>query len=92
MVKADTSLIGYGTILSQEFEGKNHPIAYLAHSFTETECNYSTHDRKVLAIVKAFEEWCTYLILSPHSITVTSDHEALRYFSSMQNLNRRHAH
>jgi len=90
-VEADASLYGYGAILSQEFEGKLHPIAYMSHSFTTSERNYSTYDRELLAVCKAFEEWHQYLYGARHTITVLSDHQALAYFAASHTLTRRHA-
>ena len=90
-VETDASLIGYGAILSQEFEGKLHPVAFLSHSFTETERNYSTHDRELLAVLNSFKHWHAYLYGSPHTITVLSDHKALEFFRSAHALQRRHA-
>ena len=88
-VEADASLTGYGAVLSQEVEGALHPVAFLSHSFTETERNYTTHDRELLAIVNALKEWRSYLISTPFPITVYSDHQALEYFKAAHDLNRR---
>ena len=90
-VETNTSLIGYGAILSQEFEGKLHPVAFLSYSFTETEWNYSTHNRELLAVLNSFKHWHAYLYGSPHTITVLSDHKALKFFRSAHTLQRHHA-
>ena len=88
-VEADASAVGYGAILSQEKDGKLHPIAFISRSFDKAQRNYPTYDRELHAIVAAFKEWRQYLIQSPHPITVLTDHQALQYFRTAHNLQRR---
>ena len=38
-------------------EGKWHPIAYYSRKFSGPEENYDVHDKELLAIIKALEEW-----------------------------------
>jgi len=38
-----------------------HPVAFYFHTFTVVELNYDTHDKKLLAIFKAFKIWQHYL-------------------------------
>ena len=46
-----------GSILSQYGkDGRLHPIAYCSHKFSVVEINYEIHDKKLLAIIDAFEE------------------------------------
>jgi len=88
-VEADASAVGYGAIISQEREGKLHPIAFISRSFNPAQRNYPTYDRELHAIVEAFKEWRQYLIQSPHPVTVLTDHQALQYFRTAHNLQRR---
>ncbi|QRW23677.1 Retrotransposable element Tf2 protein [Rhizoctonia solani] len=51
-----------GAILSQQ--GKDnclHPVAYMSKSFSGAKANYNTHDKELLAIIKALEEWRIFL-------------------------------
>jgi len=36
-------------------ENEVHPVAFHFHTFTVAELNYNTHDKKLLAIFKAFK-------------------------------------
>ena len=90
IIEADASGTGFGAILSQEVNGKRHPIEFMTHSFNATQRNYDTHDRELLAIVEAFRKWRRYLIQSPHPTLVISDHSSLQYFRTAQDLARRH--
>ena len=57
------------------------------------ECNYEIHDKELLAIVRAFEEWRPECAdISPNSpIKVLSDHRNLEHFMTTKQLNRRQA-
>ena len=55
------------------------------------ECNYEIYNKKLLAIIKAFEEWRPELEDSKFPIQVITDHKNLEYFMSFKLLNRRQA-
>lgn len=65
-----------------------HPVLYYSHKLTPAEINYKIHDKELLGIVKAFREWCAWLVGFPHTVTAISDHSNLRYFMASQLLNR----
>ena len=58
-VEADSSDFTTGVVLSQECpeDGKWHPIAFLSKSLSPIERNYELHDKEMLDIVRALEEW-----------------------------------
>jgi len=57
-LETDTSLTVCGAILLQQDNDMHwHPVAFLSKSFIEAECNYDIYDHKLLAIIKALEEW-----------------------------------
>jgi hypothetical protein len=56
---------------------------------TATELNYDIHDKEMLAIVSAFNEWRRYLEGAEQSILVFSDHKNLEYFTTTNVLNPR---
>ena len=60
-VEADSSDFAMGAILSQEQEGKWWPITYQSKALSKVECNYEIHDKELLAIIQALEEWSQYL-------------------------------
>ncbi len=47
-----------GTMFSK-FEKDNllHPIGFNSRKFSHVEINYKIHDKKILTIMDAFEEW-----------------------------------
>ena len=44
-------------VLSQEIDGRWHPIAYYSKTMSAPEQNYEIHDKEMLAVIRALEEW-----------------------------------
>jgi hypothetical protein len=62
-IKADSSDFATGTVLSQQStaDKKWHPVAFLSKSLNAVEWNYKVHDKEMLAIICALEEWWHFL-------------------------------
>src|SRR5260370_3196236 len=70
-----------GAILSQQQEdGLFHPIGFMSKSFSDTERNYQIHDKEMLAIMCALEEWRHFLEGSNQKFELHTDHKHLTYF------------
>jgi RNase H-like domain found in reverse transcriptase/Reverse transcriptase (RNA-dependent DNA polymerase)/Integrase zinc binding domain/Chromo (CHRromatin Organisation MOdifier) domain len=92
-VEADSSDFATGAVLSQENpeDGKWHPVAFLSKSLSPVERNYEIHDKEMLAIVRALEEWRHFLEGTEHQFEIWTDHKNLEYFMTAKKLNRRQA-
>jgi len=55
------------------------------------ERNYEIHDKKMLAIIYALEEWRHFLERVWHLVEIWTDHKNLEYFMTAKKLNRRQA-
>jgi hypothetical protein len=55
-----------GIISSMTPDSEIHPIAFHSCTFTNTDCNYNTHDKELLAIFESFKVWHHYLEGSQH--------------------------
>ena len=89
ILKTNASNQALGLCLSQpDAEEQLHPVAYRFKMFSGPELNYDIHDKELLAIVDAFEEWRAYLEGLRHPIMVYSDHKNLSYFTTTKKLNR----
>ena len=62
-------------------------IACYTWKLTFTEQQYNIHDREMLAIVKALEQWKAYLQEAKHQTIIKSDHKNLQYFMMIKKLN-----
>ena len=76
--------------LSAEDE-KWHLVAYLSKSLSKTEQNYEIHDKEILTIMRALEEWRHFLEGTPDKFEIWMDHKNLEYFMSAKKLNCRQA-
>jgi len=75
-----------GIISSISPDGEIHPIAFNSCTFMDTEQNYDTHNKELLAIFEDFKIWHHYLKGSQHQINIVTDHKNLEYFSMMKML------
>jgi len=55
------------------------------------ERNYEIHDKEMLAIIHALEEWRHFLEGATHPVEIWTDHKNLEYFMMAKKLNRRQA-
>ena len=73
----DVSNYAVGAILCQG-EGKDsHVIYYASKTLNSAQCNYTTTEKELLAIVFAFEKFRSYLL--GEKVIVFSDHATLKY-------------
>nr|GEV28241.1 reverse transcriptase domain-containing protein [Tanacetum cinerariifolium] len=73
----DANDFAIGAVLGQCQDKHFRPIHYASKTMTEAESNYTTTEKKMLAVVYAFEKFRSYLIMNK-SIVYT-DHFALKY-------------
>jgi hypothetical protein len=92
-VEADSSDFATGAVLSQlsAEDEKWHPVGYYSRSLSPVERNYEVHDKEMLAIIRALEEWRHLLEGAKHRVEIWTDHKNLEYFRSAKKLNRRQA-
>ena len=80
------------TVLSQREPDENlHSMTYMSKKMSPAECNYEIYDKKLLAIVRAFEKWrskcAETLVESP--VKILTNHKNLEHFMTFKQLNRR---
>ena len=51
-----------------------HPIAYYSKTFNDAEANYEIHDREMLAVIWALEEWNAELLGLTQKLLIITDH------------------
>ena len=87
-IETDASDTAIGACLLQQKDQKWHPVAYHSKKMTDTEQNYDIHDKELLAIVDAFQQWRVYAE-GASDTEVFTDHKNLIYFTTTKQLNRR---
>jgi len=92
-VEADSSDFATGAVLSQQSttDGKWHPVVFYSKSLSSMERNYEIHNKEMLAIIRALEEWRHFLEGATHLIEIWTDHKNLEYFMTAKKLNCRQA-
>nr|GEZ63418.1 hypothetical protein [Tanacetum cinerariifolium] len=73
----DTSDYAVGAVLGQRVEKHLRPIHYASKTMNQVETNYTRTEKEMLAVVYAFENFRSYLIMNK-SIVYT-DHSALKF-------------
>nr|GFC51601.1 reverse transcriptase domain-containing protein [Tanacetum cinerariifolium] len=53
-----------GAILGQRIKKHFRPIHYASKTMNQAEANYTTTEKEMLAVVYAFEKFCSYLIMN----------------------------
>jgi len=77
-------------ILSQyDDEETLHSMIYYSKNLSLAECNYEIYDKKLLAIIRAFEHWRPELKLTELLIKMFTDHQALTPLMKDKELSRR---
>jgi len=95
-VETDASNFACSGILSQlqkvgDSNPEWHPVAFWSRKFIDAEKNYETYDQEMLAIVGAFKHWRHYLEGATHAVRVLTDHNNLKGFMNLKQLNGRQA-
>ena len=95
IVETDASNGVVGAVLSQQLPETQlwHPIAYFSKTMQAAELNYNIHDKEMLAIILALQEWRAWLegLQVEELFQIYSDHRALEYFITTKKLSARQA-
>ncbi|RVW62856.1 Retrovirus-related Pol polyprotein from transposon 17.6 [Vitis vinifera] len=86
-VMCDASDFAIGAVLGQREDGKPYVIYYARKTLNEAQRNYTTIEKKLLAVVFALDKFRTYLVGS--FIIVFTDHSALKYLLTKQDAKAR---
>ena len=78
MVKTDASdYVTAGIFFQYDDNGQLKPVVYFFCKMSPAECNYEVYDKKLLAIIKAFELWKSELERTKELVQVVTDHKNL---------------
>ena len=85
IVYTDASNNACGAQLSQIHDGTEFPVAFLSHTFTDTQRRWSTSKQEAYGIYFAIKKWKYYL--QGADIIVRNDHKPLAQFLNGKNKN-----
>ena len=87
IIYTDVSDNACGAQLSQEHNGTKFPIAFLSHTFTETQRKWSTPEQEAYGVYYAITKWNYYLQGS--NVIVCNDHKPIARFLNRKNTNNK---
>jgi hypothetical protein len=70
-------------------KGVLYSVVYYLRKMTPAELNYDVHNKELLAIVVACEQWRVYLEGSIYEVKIWTDYKNLTTFTTTKILNRR---
>ncbi len=76
-------------LFQRESDDLIRSITYFSKTLFPVECNYEIYDKKLLIIIRCFEQWRAELQSVELFINVFTDHKNLEYFMIIKKLNRR---
>jgi len=80
-LECNASNFTMGAILLQQQEDRLFRlIGFMSKSFSNMERNYQIHDKEMLVIMCALEEWRHFLNGSNQKFEIHTDHKNLSYF------------
>jgi len=88
ILKTNASDFTVGTCLYQIEDGQQRPIVYWSRKLSELKERYEVHNKELLVIVKALQDWRPYLAGTEKPIQIYTDHKNLRNFATMKQLNQ----
>ena len=87
IVYTDASDYACGAALTQEHDGMEFPIAFLSHTFLETQRKWSTTELEAYGVYYAVTKWNYYL--QGADVIVRNDHKPLTNFFNGKNTNNK---
>jgi hypothetical protein len=91
-IKSDSSNFVSAKVLSQMRENDElHFVTFFSKNLASIECSYEIYDKKLLTIMRCFEQWRFELLFieSNVSIKILIDHKNLEYFMFTKQLNKK---
>jgi len=86
-IMCDASDYAIGAVLGQCIDNRQHVIYYASRMLNEAQLNYTTTEKKFLAVVFVLEKFRQYLLGSRTTIFI--DHSALRYLMQKKDVKTR---
>ena len=87
LLTTDASNFAIGAVLSQGAVGSDKPVCYASRTLNESEINYSTIEKELLAIVWATKYFRPYLF--GRKFKILTDHKPLQWVMNLKEPNSR---
>jgi hypothetical protein len=91
-IESDSSnFVSVDVLFQMRKNDELHSMTIFSKNLVSTKCNYEIYDKKLLTIVRCFEQWRSELLFieSDVFVKVLIDHKNLKSFMFIKQLNRR---
>jgi hypothetical protein len=89
-LKSDSfNYVSFEVLFQKENDDFIKLITYFSKTLFSAECNYEIYDKKLLTIIRCFEQWRVELQSVKSFTNVLIDHKSLKYFMIIKKWNRR---
>ncbi len=88
ILKINASDFTVGACLYQIENEQQRLIVYQSRKLSESKKRYEVHDKELLVIMKALQDWRPYLAGTEKSIQIYTNHKNLRNFATIKQLNQ----
>jgi len=88
VLKTNASDFTVGACLYQIKNEQQRPIAYWSKKLSKLKKRYEVHNKELLVIVKALQDWRSYLADTEKFIQIYTNHKNLRNFATTKQLNQ----
>ena len=82
VLDTDASDVAVGAVLSQKIDGMERPIAFFSRVMNDTQKNYCTTRRELLAVICALQHFRHYLLGT--KIVLRTDHHSLKWLRTFK--------
>ena len=79
-------------LLQKNKNSQLQSVTYFSSKMFSAEINYDIYDKKLLAIIQVFEEWCSELKDSEEPVQVLCNHKNLEWFMTTKSLSQWQTH
>ena len=79
-------------LLQKNENSQLQSVIYFSSKMFLTEINYNIYDKKLLAIIQVFKEWCSELKDSEKSVQILCNHKNLEWFMTIKSLSQWQTH
>jgi len=82
ILDTDASDVALGSVLSQNLDGVERPIAFFSRVMNRTQRNYCTTRRELLAVISALQHFRHYLLGA--KVILRTDHHSLKWLKTFK--------
>jgi len=82
ILDTDSSDVAYGSVLSQLVDGQERPIAFFSRVMSQTQQNYCSTRRELLAVIASLQHFRHYLLNVP--VILRTDHHSLKWLRTFK--------